>query len=230
MSTKPTDKLKAVFDGAPELDKEICTELVSLYDRKLWHELTLKLRTVFDSEDFVPYLHDIFIGFVSEFGHKLNLLSFAKFAHSVAKDMDQDSAVMLLKKQVDDLKELKGHPIAEPILLLEMSIAEQYIDITHMDDCKELLDSGLKKLDEMSEVCLSIDHRCCDLHVRDRCASISPHSCRSCSPDKRRRNSLAGRSIRISSSTQRFSALCEGPARLFGVLQGSPAVLVLRVP
>ena len=130
MTSKPTDKLKAVFDGAPDLDKEICSDLVSLYDRKLWHELTQKLRAVFDNEAFGPYLHDIFTGFVSEFGHKLNLLSFAKFAHSVATDMDQDSAVMLLKKQVEDLKELKGHPTAEPILLLEMSIAEQYIDLS----------------------------------------------------------------------------------------------------
>lgn len=174
MSGKPTDKLKAVFDGAPDLDKEVCSELVSLYDRKLWHELTQKLRTVFDDEAFEPYLHDIFIGFVSEFGHKLNLLSFAKFAHSVAKDMDQDSAVMLLKKQVEDMKELKGHPTSEPILLLEMSIAEQYIDITHMDDCKELLDSGLKKLDEMSEVRLLSDRRCSDHHLRDRLVLFIP--------------------------------------------------------
>jgi 26S proteasome regulatory subunit N9 len=154
MSQRPTDKLKAVFDNAIELDKETCAELVSLYDRKLWHELSLKLRAVFDNEAFAPYLHAIFEGFISEFGHKLNLLSFAKFAHGVARDMDQDSAVTLLKKQVDDLKELKGHPTAEPILLLEMSIAEQYIDITHMDDCKELLDAGLKKLDRMSEACI----------------------------------------------------------------------------
>lgn len=166
MSARPSDKLKSVFDSNPELDKEVYTELVSLYDRKLWHELTQKLRTVFDNEAFVPHLHDIFIGFVSEFGHKLNLLSFAKFAHSVATDMDRDSAVTLLKKQVEDLKELKGHPIAEPILLLEMSIAEQYIDITHMDECKELLDSGLKKLDEMSEVCLSSDRHLACRHVR----------------------------------------------------------------
>lgn len=173
MTAKPTDKLKAVFDGAADLDKEICSELVSLYDRKLWHELTQKLRAVFDNEAFGPHLHDIFIGFVSEFGHKLNLLSFAKFAHSVATDMDQDSAVMLLKKQVEDLKELKGHPTAEPILLLEMSVAEQYIDITHMDDCKELLDTGLKKLDEMSEVCFLSDFACSDHRLRDVVQSCS---------------------------------------------------------
>jgi 26S proteasome regulatory subunit N9 len=152
MAQKPVDCLKAVFDSAPQLNKEVCSVLVSLYDRKLWHELSLKLKEIFDDEAYLPYLLDIFNGFILDFGHRINLLSFAKFAHTVAQNMDQDSAVALLKKQVAGLKELKGQHVEEPVLLLEMSIAEQYIDLTHMDDCKERLDSALKQLDRMSEV------------------------------------------------------------------------------
>lgn len=153
MSNKPTDRLKAIFAKYQVDDQQSCADLVSLYDRKLWHELTVKLRALFERDAVLPdMLQDIFLEFISDFGHKLNLLSFAMFAHKVAGDMDRDAAVELLRKQIDDLKELKGHPIDEPVLLLEMSVAEQCVDITHMDTCKELLDAGLQKLDTMSEV------------------------------------------------------------------------------
>lgn len=153
MSNKPSDRLKAIFAKYQPESKETCADLVSLYDRKLWHELTVKLSELFEDDAVLPdMLQDIFRDFVCDFGHKLNLLSFAKFAHKVAQDMDRDAAVELLRKQIADLKELKGHPNEEPILLLEMSVAEQCVDITHMDTCKELLDAGLQKLDTMSEV------------------------------------------------------------------------------
>lgn len=153
MANKPTDRLKAIFTQYRPDDQQSCADLVSLYDRKLWHELTVKLRELFESDAVLPdMLQDIFLEFISDFGHKLNLLSFAMFAHKVAGDMDRDAAVELLRKQISDLKELKGHPIEEPVLLLEMSVAEQCVDITHMDTCKELLDAGLQKLDTMSEV------------------------------------------------------------------------------
>lgn len=153
MASKPTDRLKAIFAKHQPDDQQSCADLVSFYDRKLWHELTVKLRELFQSDAVLPdMLQDIFLEFISDFGHKLNLLSFAMFAHKVAGDMDRDAAVELLRKQISDLKELKGHPIEEPVLLLEMSVAEQCVDITHMDTCKELLDAGLQKLDTMSEV------------------------------------------------------------------------------
>jgi 26S proteasome regulatory subunit N9 len=152
MSSKPTDRLKALFSQHPDLDKDVCSELVSLYDRKLWHELSLRLREVFKDPVYMPYIQPIFNDFVVDFGQKMNLIYFAQFAHDVAKTMDRDAAVELLRKHSASIKELKRHPTQEPLLFMEMSIAEHFIDVSHMDECKELLDKGLKQLEGMSEV------------------------------------------------------------------------------
>ena len=69
----------------------------------------------------------------------MNLLYFAQFAHDVAKGMDRDAAAALLTQHSDSLRSLKGFPTAEPLLFMDMSIAEHYIDVAHMDECKERL-------------------------------------------------------------------------------------------
>jgi hypothetical protein len=152
MASKPTERLKALFLQYPELSQELCAELVSLYDRKLWHELSLRLREVFKDPAYMPYIQPLFKDFIVDFGQKMNLIYFAQFAHDVAKTMDRDAAVDLLRMHSASIKELKGHPIQEPLLFMEMSIAEHFIDVSHMDECKELLDKGLKQLEGMSDV------------------------------------------------------------------------------
>jgi hypothetical protein len=152
MATKPTERLHSLFQSHVELDKEVCSTMVSLYDRKLWHELSLKLKELFKAPDYLPYIQELFEGFIVDFGHKMNLLYFAQFAHDVAKSMDRDAAVALLTKHADGLRALKGFPTKEPLLFLDMSIAEHFIDVAHMDECKERLDQGLGQLESMSDV------------------------------------------------------------------------------
>ena len=187
MPVKPTENLKALFSQHSDLSQDVCSELVSLYDRKLWHELAIKLRDLFKDPTYQPFIAELFEGFIVDFGLKINLLMFAQFAHDVAKTMDRDSAVAMLNKHADSIRALKGHPTAEPLLFLDMSIAEHYIDVAHMDECKERLDKGLTQLESMSEVrwrsptvlCHRASHRnqsafcICSLAQLARCAAFS---------------------------------------------------------
>ena len=110
MASKSRDNLQAVFQAHSELDKEVCSELVSLYDRKLWHELSLRLRELFKDPTYQPYVKDLYEGFIVDFGQKMNLLYFAQFAHDVAKTLDRDAAVALLNKHADSFEVTEGLP------------------------------------------------------------------------------------------------------------------------
>ena len=160
MGSRPTERLQALFAEHSELSGDVCEELVSLYDRKLWHELSLRLRQLFQDPTYAPYIQPLFTDFIVDFGQKINLLYFAQFAHDVAKTMDRDAAVALLSKHAASLKELRGFPTQEPLLFMEMSIAEHYIDVAHMDECKERLDRGMAQLESMSDVRFHA-HMCC---------------------------------------------------------------------
>lgn len=147
-----TQRLAQIFQDNQELSSDVCSSLVALYERKLWHELSLELMKLFKNPDYQLYLGQIFNDFIVDFGHKMKLLYFAQFAHDVAKSMDRDAAVEMLAKHVEGIRALKGFPTKEPILFLEMSMAEHFIDVAHMEECKERLDKGLQDLEAMSDV------------------------------------------------------------------------------
>jgi hypothetical protein len=252
--SRPTDNLKQVFEAHSELSKDVCAELVSMYDRKLWHELSLKLREVFKDTAYQPYIQDIFNGFIVDFGQKMNLLLFAQFAHDVAKTMDRDAAVALLCKHADSIRSLKGFPVAEPLLFLDMSIAEHYIDMAHMDECKERLDKGLKQLEGMSEArshptfgrdCVAEPQRPGSGRVQRLAPSATPatllthlvatprpcayaHARHAASTPHLPAPRRAGRPCRLGRRAQRRSALREGAPRLLWLLPSRAAVPVLR--
>ena len=172
MAPKARETLQQLFQQHTELDGGVCKELVSLYDRKLWHQLSLRLRELFKDQQYQPYLQELFDGFIVEFGHKMNLLLFAQFAHDVAKSLDRDAAVAMLTKHAEGMKTLKGFPTTEPLLFLDMSIAEHCIDVAHMDECKERLEKGKKQLDSMADVRLSIVCAPCKLQL-PRCRTAA---------------------------------------------------------
>jgi 26S proteasome regulatory subunit N9 len=150
---KPSEALRSIFSAHSDLDQQVCRDLISLYDRKLYHELSLKLRAVFDDPAFAPYIQDIFERFVSDFGFRMNLLATAQLAHDVAKRMDRDTAVVLLEGQARGMQALVGVRSEEPRLLLSMSVAEHQLGVAKLDECKAALDAGLAQLDTLSEVC-----------------------------------------------------------------------------
>ena len=77
----------------PEIAAELA-ELGELYQRKLWHQLTLKLEELIEQEPFLRggFIIALYQNFITGFAHKINLLKLAFFAVAVSKQM-QDPQV-----------------------------------------------------------------------------------------------------------------------------------------
>ena len=70
MAGKTRENLQSIFQAHSELDQDVCSELISLYDRKLWHELSLKLRELFKDPTYQPYIKDLFEGFIVDLARR----------------------------------------------------------------------------------------------------------------------------------------------------------------
>ncbi len=138
---KVVDYLEQLQTQQPQLSEDIA-ELASLYQRKLWHQLTLKLEACFAKTEFnkgdLPL--QLYNNFIADFGHKINLLKLAQFAVHVSKHIrDHAAAVAFLTSVVDKLAEYKLPRSEEPTLFLRMHLAQHRLEMGQMAECKELV-------------------------------------------------------------------------------------------
>mmetsp|Transcript_12906 Transcript_12906/g.33052 ORF Transcript_12906/g.33052 Transcript_12906/m.33052 type:complete len:394 (-) Transcript_12906:219-1400(-) len=76
----------------PSLAGELA-QMTDLYTRKLWHQLTLLLLTVFKADGVGPLLQPLYDTFIVDFKHRLNKLALARLQITVAKAMSDPSQV-----------------------------------------------------------------------------------------------------------------------------------------
>lgn len=146
--------LESQRDAQPEL-AEWYTSLADLYERKLWHQLTLKLEqfvalAVFQAGDALIQLYH---NFISEFENKINHLKLAHFADIVSRQYTEvEVATRYLEEVIEKLRASKQRRIEEPILYLNMRIAALKLEQGDQKECKRLLEEGKSTLDSMTDV------------------------------------------------------------------------------
>ncbi|GAX78843.1 hypothetical protein CEUSTIGMA_g6281.t1 [Chlamydomonas eustigma] len=152
---RPLDYLEELQTSEPDLASDIA-ELASWYQRKLWHQLTMKLESCFNSAGFnkgcLPV--DLFQSFISDFAHKINLLKLAHFAvHASKYCSSPTSSIELLNATKVKLEEMKvAHRAAEPTLFLNMHIAQYNIETGDLPEAKALVEAGKETLERLSDV------------------------------------------------------------------------------
>nr|CAB3485620.1 unnamed protein product [Digitaria exilis] len=110
--------LEAQGATRPEL-AEWYAALADLYQRKLWHQLTLKLDqflalAVVQAGDALIQLYNHFI---SDFETKINLLKFAHFTVVVSRQyLDKDAGINYLEGVISKLHDTREARVEEPIL------------------------------------------------------------------------------------------------------------------
>lgn len=150
----PVDFLEKVQTAEPGLAEDI-SELASLYQRKLWHQLTLKVEECFSKPewnkgDLPVQLYD---NFISDFGHKTNLLKLSQFAVHVAKHIqDPQQTITFLQGVSDKLKEQKLPRSEQPLLFLKMHIAQQQLEMGAVQECKVKIEEAKTELDALADV------------------------------------------------------------------------------
>uniref|UniRef100_A0A453CVV7 PCI domain-containing protein n=1 Tax=Aegilops tauschii subsp. strangulata TaxID=200361 RepID=A0A453CVV7_AEGTS len=150
----PLEFLEAQGSTRPEL-AEWYAALADLYQRKLWHQLTLKLDqflalAVVQAGD---ALIQLYTHFISDFESKINLLKFAHFAVVVSRQYsDKDAGISYLEGVISKLHDTKESRVEEPILYVKMQIASFLLEKGNQKECKKLVDEGKTTLDSMDDV------------------------------------------------------------------------------
>ncbi|KZV25532.1 26S proteasome non-ATPase regulatory subunit 13A [Dorcoceras hygrometricum] len=138
----------------PELS-EWYSSLSDLYQRKLWHELALKLEqfvalAVFQAGDALIQLYH---NFITDFETKINLLKLAHFAVIVSGQYsEKEAAIDYLEGVIAKLRNTKEIRIEEPILYIKVQIGTLKLEQGEQKECKKLLNEGKCTLDSMTDI------------------------------------------------------------------------------
>ncbi|KAK3435289.1 hypothetical protein EUGRSUZ_D02637 [Eucalyptus grandis] len=129
--------------------------LEDLYQRKLWHQLTLKLEQ-FVSHAAAPQEGDMLIqlyhNFITDFETKINPLKLAHFATIVSRQYkEKEAAISYLEGIIEKLQSTREQRIEEAILYIKMQIAMFKLD-NDQKECKKLLEEGKSTLDSMTDI------------------------------------------------------------------------------
>lgn len=146
--------LETLRNAHPELG-EWYNALADLYQKKLWHQLTLKLEqfvalAVFQAGDALIQLYH---NFITDFETKINLLKLAHFAVIVSRQYsEKEAAINYLNGVIEKLRATGEHRIDEPILYIQMQIAMFKLEQGDNKQCKKLLEHGKTTLDSMTDI------------------------------------------------------------------------------
>eukprot|EP00850_Spirogloea_muscicola_P017939 SM000159S01770 [mRNA] locus=s159:118653:121113:- [translate_table: standard] len=130
-------------------------DMADLYQRRLWHQLSVKL------EEFVSLaafqvgdaLIRLYHNFIVEFETKINLLKLAHFAVIISKQYDaRGAAVEFLEGVIQKLRDTKERRVEEPVLYIKMQIAALQLQQGGQQECKVLLEEGRGTLESMQDV------------------------------------------------------------------------------
>eukprot|EP00262_Sarcandra_glabra_P021883 TRINITY_DN942_c0_g1_i2.p1 TRINITY_DN942_c0_g1~~TRINITY_DN942_c0_g1_i2.p1 ORF type:complete len:387 (+),score=58.78 TRINITY_DN942_c0_g1_i2:236-1396(+) len=146
--------LESQRNAQPEL-AEWYNSLEDLYQKKLWHQLTLKLEkfvalAVFQAGDALIQLYH---NFITDFETKINLLKLAHFAVIVSRQYsEKEAAIGYLEGVIEKLRATRELRIEEPILYAKMQIAAFKLEKGDQKECKKLLEDGKTTLDSMTDI------------------------------------------------------------------------------
>lgn len=149
-----SEYLESLRNAHPELSEWYNT-LADLYQRKLWHQLTLKLEQfvalpVFQAGDALIHLYN---NFITDFETKINLLKLSHFAVIVSRRYSEnDAAINYLQGIIEKLRNTKEMCIEEPILYIKMQIAVYKLEQGDQKECQNLLEDGKSTLDSMTDI------------------------------------------------------------------------------
>ncbi|XP_065879158.1 26S proteasome non-ATPase regulatory subunit 13 homolog B-like [Euphorbia lathyris] len=154
--------LESLRNQHPEL-ADWYNSLGELYQKKLWHQLTLKLEhfvalAVFQAGDALIQFYD---NFISDFETKINLLKLAHLAVIVSRQYkEKEAAIKYLEGVIEKLQATREQRNEEPILYIKMQLALLKLEQGDQKEAKKLLEDGKITLDSMTDIDPSVYASC----------------------------------------------------------------------
>jgi 26S proteasome regulatory subunit N9 len=154
MASKVIDFLEQLQQDHAAIAADV-SELAALYQKKLWHQLTVRLDECFAKAEFnqgnIP--ERVYEHFISDFGHKINLLKLAHFAVHVSKHLPSKERALAFLQQVQaKLREHKLPRSAEPLLFLQMHVGQAQLELGQLQDAKATVEQGHDELASLPSV------------------------------------------------------------------------------
>mmetsp|Transcript_31111 Transcript_31111/g.80344 ORF Transcript_31111/g.80344 Transcript_31111/m.80344 type:complete len:388 (+) Transcript_31111:285-1448(+) len=134
---------------------EYFSRFADLYQRKLWHQLTLLLEEAIALPEFQAgdLLVQLYASFVSDFAYKINLLQLAHIVTAVAKRYgDLGAAAAFIEGEAAKLKEQKLPRSEQPVLYLAMQVAQYHLQMGEVTKCRDAVAEGKAALDAIDDV------------------------------------------------------------------------------
>ncbi|CAJ0758130.1 2423_t:CDS:2 [Entrophospora sp. SA101] len=121
-----------------------------LYDRKLWHQLTLKMEEFFSEQDSGPFQIPLFRYFISDWENKMNKLKLVTLGLSVLKQFgDYNQALEFLTSLVEKVNSPETH---DAYVLAVMETAYIKLMLNDLEGTKSAIDECEKILDSFDSV------------------------------------------------------------------------------
>ncbi|KAJ3331925.1 26S proteasome regulatory subunit [Blyttiomyces sp. JEL0837] len=134
--------------SAPAELREFFAKFEDLYDKKLWHQLTLVLLNFVNIPSAAPYLVPVYNEFIIDFAKKLNQLSLVQYATKASRTLpDPEKSLAFLFIQVERLKDDAEHK--EAFVLATMECAHIKLLLNDLEGCKTDIDQCEKILDDL---------------------------------------------------------------------------------
>ncbi|KAI8985495.1 hypothetical protein BDB01DRAFT_850064 [Pilobolus umbonatus] len=135
---------------APASLQHYFTTFEDLYERKLWHQLTLKVLDYFKDPSSASTQIDIFKHFVSDWENKINTLSLVRIALQVAHQFKDDHASVQF---LSDIITKVNQPDTQDVYVLaKMESASFQLRLNQVDEVKKSMDACEKILDGFDSV------------------------------------------------------------------------------
>ncbi|KAJ3126494.1 26S proteasome regulatory subunit [Nowakowskiella sp. JEL0407] len=140
--------LHAQRASAPADLKEYFSKFEDLYDRKLWHQLTISIQKFVLLPSAAPYLIPLYENFITDFDKKLNQLSLVQYATRASRQFkDPAESLSFLKALATSLSE---NPDAkDAYVLATVEVAHYNLLTGNIELCKKEIDECEKILDDL---------------------------------------------------------------------------------
>ncbi|XP_033629621.1 26S proteasome non-ATPase regulatory subunit 13-like isoform X2 [Asterias rubens] len=135
--------------SSPEIATE-WTEMEEMYNKKLWHQLTVKLLTFVKDSSFAEGdgLIKLYENFLSDFEHRINPLSLTEMAIIIVKQIKEYPEALAY---LDKIREkVKGNE--EAVILCMTCSAMMKLGVNDLEGTKTLVEEAQEKLDNQDGI------------------------------------------------------------------------------
>jgi len=134
---------------APNELRSIFNDFKQLYDKKLWHQLTLELHKLLDMPAAAPYLIPLYNEFIIDWQDKMNQIMLVQYiARASQQCKDPKESLDFLVSNTEFLKEKN---VKDAYCLSVMEAAHYKLIINDVEGCKAAMEECEKILDDLPE-------------------------------------------------------------------------------